>query len=179
MQLASMDKTVYDQQCSKIVNHLLNWEKWIQAKTIAITISSQNEIDTKEIIQLAWLTQKRVTVPKCHSIDKSMIFREIHSFEQLEKGYKGIYEPVLEYTTEVQKENIDLIIVPGVVFNQKGYRIGFGGGFYDRFLATYTGVTVSLLLNTQLINDFPTNEYDIPVQYLISPNGVKATDDEH
>ena len=177
LKLASMDKDEYYQQCTSIINHLLNWDTWKEANSIAITIAGENEINTKEIIKMAWLAQKKVAIPKCNSIDKSMVFRVIDCFEQLETGYKGIYEPVVEGTSELKKENIDLMIVPGVVFDQKGYRIGFGGGFYDRYLASFSGVTVSLLLEEQLYSQFPINDYDIPVQYLILPNGVQAADD--
>jgi len=69
------------------------------------------------------------------------------------------------------------LIVPGLVFNEKGYRIGFGGGFYDRFLADYHGKTVSLAFDFQVMKEIPTESFDLPVQIIITNERVIRTDE--
>ena len=82
----------------------------------------------------------------------------------LELTVFGIWEPRSERT--VEKSHIDLIHVPGVAFNKKGYRIGYGGGYYDRYLADFKGMTVSTIYPYQLV-DFQPDDCDIPVQEVL------------
>ena len=65
---------------------------------------------------------------------------------------------------DIDKEEIDLIVVPGLLFSSRGFRIGFGGGFYDRYLADYQGETCSLVFSEQLYDDWEVEDFDIPVQ---------------
>lgn len=139
-----------------------------KAQTIAITLSNRPEIDTIYIIEALWKMDKRVVVPKCSPADRSMQFYEIESFAQTERAYKNILEPIPEMTELVEKKNIDLIVVPGVVFDRQGYRIGFGGGYYDRYLADFEGERISLAFDVQLIEAVPRESHDLPVHILIT-----------
>lgn len=87
-------------------------------------------------------------------------------------GYFGLDEPDVKKTTPVKKDAIDLLIVPGLVFTKKGYRVGFGGGYYDRYLTDFTQPTVSLVHTKQFVEDFPIEPFDIPVQYLVTEKGI-------
>ena len=77
-------------------------------------------------------------------------------------------EPNPEETNIIPIENISYLIVPGVVFDQNGYRIGFGGGYYDRFLSKYDGPTISLAFDEQILLEVPNESFDIPVQSILS-----------
>ncbi|GEK91952.1 5-formyltetrahydrofolate cyclo-ligase [Alkalibacterium kapii] len=145
---------------------------WKNAEMIGITLSTGNEWDTKAIIEKAWVEGKRVCVPKSIHASRALHFYEITSFKQLEKGYYNLIEPIVNKTKRVEAIGIDLMIVPGLIFTRKGYRIGFGGGFYDRFLKDFPHTTVSLLHSNQLVESFPVESFDIPVQYLITEVGL-------
>ncbi|MEI3609329.1 5-formyltetrahydrofolate cyclo-ligase [Pseudogracilibacillus sp. SO10305] len=148
---------------------------WIEPTTIGITISHGFEWETRNIIQFLWEKGKRVVVPKIYTADKSMQFYELRDFAHVIKGHANILEPNPSLTTSVAKEDIDLLIVPGIVFNDAGYRIGFGGGYYDRYLMEYNKTTVSLASVQQLIKDLPIETHDIPVQYIVTEDGVRET----
>ncbi|WP_042345954.1 5-formyltetrahydrofolate cyclo-ligase [Bacillus massiliigorillae] len=170
--LASMTQEDFDQKCRAIENHLFQLDIWKQARTIGLTISNSREIHTKNIIEKAWKEGKKVAIPKCNPSDRSMMFRFFNDFSQLESVYYDLLEPIMEETVEAGTDDLELMIVPGVVFDERGFRIGYGGGYYDRYLEAFKGPTVSLLLPTQLVSEIPRNQYDIPVQTLILPSGV-------
>ncbi|MDN4493305.1 5-formyltetrahydrofolate cyclo-ligase [Ureibacillus aquaedulcis] len=140
----------------------------LEGKTIAITISNKQEVDTKEIIEMLWTLNKRVVVPKCNPNDRSMNFYEIENFNQLENVYMDLQEPIPEITRLVPSENIDCIIVPGIVFDVNGYRIGYGGGYYDRYLTHFNGMLISLAFNIQVKEKVPSENYDIPVDLILT-----------
>lgn len=161
---------------NSLVLHLLQTETWNQAAMIGITVSQKHEWDTKPIIEKAWSQNKKVCVPKCYPKQSELVFYEITSFDQLESVFYGLLEPVPKQQYKVEKKKIDLMVVPGLVFDSKGYRIGYGGGYYDRYLADYKGLTVSLASTGQFIDSIPNDHYDIPVQQIITETGKLGID---
>lgn len=153
---------------ANIASRLFSLPEWKSAGTIGVTLSTAGEIDTETTIQKAWAEQKRVAVPKADMKMKTMDFRVIQAFNDVEKAYAGIREPIEERTEGVPPGEIDLLIVPGLAFDENGYRIGFGGGFYDRFLADYRNVTASLAYECQLIEHIPAQSFDRPVGVIIT-----------
>lgn len=151
----------------RIINTLLSTELWKQSKIIGITISKQVEWDTQTIIKAAWNQGKSVCIPKSYPSKHEMIFYEINSFAQVEKQHHNLLEPIPRKTEEIKKSQIDLLIVPGLLFDKNGFRIGFGGGYYDRFLVDFPNDTLSLLSRSQLVNEIPSEIFDIPVNYLV------------
>lgn len=152
----------------KLMNQLINSNLWKQAKVIGITMAQGFEWDTKGIIEAAWEQNKLVCIPKCYPKEKKLVFYQIESFEQLEIVYYRLLEPKPKETKEIKKSSIELLIVPGIVFDEQGYRIGFGGGYYDRFLTDFPNRTASLVSTLQLIDNIPAESFDIPVQHLIT-----------
>ena len=143
-------------------------EKVKRAQVIGITLSSFPEVETWNLIQELWKLGKQVAVPKCEPTSRRMTFYIIDSFDQLEVVYMKLKEPIPAITTKVERTQIDVLIVPGVVFTKQGYRIGFGGGYYDRFLSDYNGTTFALAFDCQLVENVPIERFDIPVQYIIT-----------
>jgi 5-formyltetrahydrofolate cyclo-ligase len=167
-ELKKISKPEYEQLSLEIANQLYSSALWQNANTIGITISNYPEVDTYQIIRKAWEQNKRVVVPKCHPKEKQMSFHELKQFTQLESVYYGLLEPIETLTRKVDKVGIDLLIVPGLAFTKEGYRLGFGGGYYDRFLQDYEGNTVSLAFPIQLKEKLPIEKHDIPVQKIIT-----------
>ncbi|WP_407268389.1 5-formyltetrahydrofolate cyclo-ligase [Radiobacillus sp. PE A8.2] len=153
-------------------HYLHKTQYWQNASVIGITISQSFEWDTITIIEQAWSQQKRVCIPRTNPINRELTFYLVESFEQLETAHYGLKEPVVSESKKITKSGIDLLIVPGMVFDQQGYRIGFGGGYYDRFLIDFYGATLSLAWTEQLVESVPHEGHDIPVQHIVTEKGV-------
>ncbi|GIN60468.1 5-formyltetrahydrofolate cyclo-ligase [Robertmurraya siralis] len=174
-QLQKMSKPEYEHLSYKIAQNLFSTSLWQEAKVIGITISRAPEVDTYQIIRKAWEEDKVVVVAKCEPQKRRMHFRVLTAFEQLESVYYGLYEPIVEQTLKVEKEKIDLLIVPGLAFTKSGYRLGFGGGYYDRFMADYQGNNVALAFPLQLLDALPIESHDIPVRQIVTTEEIIST----
>jgi 5-formyltetrahydrofolate cyclo-ligase len=172
LRLRQLNAQTHQNWSNQIRKLLFQHPKWRNAKTVGVTISYGKEIDTRVIIEQAWAEGKRVVVPKCDHDSKQMTFYMILSYNQLEEGYKGILEPIEAVTTAVKAEKIDLLLVPGLVFDMNGYRIGYGGGFYDRYMEHYNGFSLSLAFTCQVLREIPIDTFDQPVQGIITNRGV-------
>lgn len=170
--LALLTKPYYEHYSYKIANTLYKDEDWLKADVIGITISKEPEVDTYQIIRKAWEAGKKVVVPKCNPKKKTLSFRKIREFSQLESVFYGLLEPIIEQTMEVKPEDIDLLFVPGLAYTREGFRLGFGGGYYDRYLTNYEGKTLSLAFHFQVIPQFPIEKHDIPVSKIITNDEV-------
>ncbi|WP_188206163.1 5-formyltetrahydrofolate cyclo-ligase [Alkalibacillus aidingensis] len=152
-----------------ISKHLFNSNLWLKANTIAVTIPRKIELDTFPLIEQAWKEGKNVVIPKCYpNNDHQMKFYSFTNRHELENVYLDLYEPKEERHKLVYKEDIDLIIVPGLLFDHQGYRIGYGGGYYDRYLANFNQAKISIAMEEQIVKNLPFDHYDIPVDYIIS-----------
>ncbi|WP_312471735.1 5-formyltetrahydrofolate cyclo-ligase [Neobacillus sp.] len=166
--LSTLSKPLYEDYSYKIATKLFEDKDWIQAQVVGITVSKVPEVDTFQIIRKAWELGKQVAIPKCYPKERKLSFRTLSEFSQLESVYYGLLEPIAELTTEVPSEKMNLLIVPGAAFTREGYRLGFGGGYYDRYLPSYSGQTLSLAFNEQLIPGIPVEEHDISVSKIIT-----------
>ncbi|WP_285768916.1 5-formyltetrahydrofolate cyclo-ligase [Peribacillus sp. SI8-4] len=164
----------HEEQSDRIAENLFSLEEWKKARMIGITISIHPEVSTFRIIERAWSEGKSVAVPKCDPDKKTMQFKKISSLDQLESVYQGLHEPIAE-TSEVTKDEMDVLIVPGLAFTKEGYRLGFGGGYYDRYLPGYKGATLALAYELQLVGELPIELHDIAVGQLITPSKVLKT----
>ncbi|MFJ7731559.1 5-formyltetrahydrofolate cyclo-ligase [Lysinibacillus sp. NPDC097231] len=168
--LAQMSEAAYREHSLTVAKQVLQEPYIIEANTIGITISNKPEIDTIHLIQELWQLSKRVAIPKCNPKTKEMSFYVIESFNQLETVYMHLREPIPEKCEFIDANEMDIILVPGVVFDKFGYRIGYGGGYYDRYVLNYKkGKLMSLLFDEQLYEHVPTNEHDCPVDIIVTP----------
>ncbi|MEI5905848.1 5-formyltetrahydrofolate cyclo-ligase [Bacillus spongiae] len=174
--LQLLKKTEYEQKSLEIARNLFQLEDWRNAQSVGLTISQFPEVDTWQIIRQAWAEEKEVLVPKCKHKKRELEFYKLTSFEQLENVYIHLFEPMPSKTVLVKKEQIELLIVPGIAFNTQGYRLGFGGGYYDRFLVDYTGRTLSLAFPEQWVSDLPVDSFDLPVQKIVTSKEVVICD---
>lgn len=145
-----------------LTQRLLSSAAYQKAQVIATYLSMPHEVSTAAFIKQARLDGKRVLVPKTYGQGR-MIFVD-YDESRLQKSSFGLMEPMSEET--VDKTEIDLIHVPGVVFNSQGFRIGYGGGYYDRYLDDYEGTSVSTIYQVQQ-EDFTPAQHDVAVKELI------------
>ncbi|WP_297662649.1 5-formyltetrahydrofolate cyclo-ligase [uncultured Streptococcus sp.] len=145
-----------------LTQHLLSSAAYQKSQVIATYLSMPHEVSTAAFIKQAQLDGKRVLVPKTYGQGR-MIFVD-YDESRLQKSSFGLLEPMSEEA--VEKTEIDLIHVPGVVFNSQGFRIGYGGGYYDRYLDDYEGTSVSTIYQVQQ-EDFTPAQHDVAVKELI------------
>lgn len=139
---------------------------YLNAESIMVYLSFGDEINTWPILARAWADGKSTLVPKIRQHPKEIIAVKITSEAQLQPGLWGIYEPRSDEAAP--RKEIDLIVVPGLAFNQQGYRIGYGGGYYDRFLPQTIGRKVGFCYS-QFVREFPVAPWDQPVDLVITP----------
>jgi 5-formyltetrahydrofolate cyclo-ligase len=162
----------WDHLSSSITAKTLLLPEWKRAEKVALYYSVEKEVDTKGILENGWSSGKNMFLPKSEPTTKKLTFFEVKDYGQLQIGAFGIHEPIPEKCRHLDKKELDLVIVPGVVFDTKGYRIGYGGGFYDRFLENnkvHNIPTLSLAFSFQVIDvHLPIDRFDIPVDQIIT-----------
>ena len=139
-------------------------EQYRQAKTIYGYLPYNQEVRTVPILEQALLDGKKVAVPKVYGDEMRFIY--VTDLSLVDKGYAGIPEPVAD--EPVADDPTALVLMPGLAFDKEGHRIGYGGGFYDKFLASEPGhPTVALCYSFQMMEALETEEYDIPVDCVL------------
>ncbi|WP_017728326.1 5-formyltetrahydrofolate cyclo-ligase [Halalkalibacterium ligniniphilum] len=166
--MAALSKEELHRRSMSVSNELFALPEWQASKTVAVTISRKTELSTDAIIQKGWAEGKDIVVPKVNPLDHSMAFYSVTSYTQLEPTFYDLMEPITSLCDPVAKKLIDLIIVPGLAFDQSGRRLGYGGGYYDRYLQNYHGTAVALAFSFQLVPSVPTEEHDCIVDYVLT-----------
>ena len=129
-----------------------------------------SEILTQDIIQELLSDGKEVFLPKV--IGEKMEFRKITNFSSLEKGSFDIMEPKEDCPVD---NNLDVILVPTVGISPAGVRVGYGHGFYDKFLAEHNTTTISLTMEKQIIKSIPKSEHDITIDWIVTEDRFVQT----
>ena len=150
-----------------LTERLLQHPFYQEAKVIATYLSFPHEFQTQELIEQALRDCKKVLIPKTYS--KGRMDFVVYDPQQLVKTSFGLLEPQGDLEV-VDASQIDLIHVPGLAFTTEGYRIGYGGGYYDRYLEHFSGNTLSTIYPCQ-IQDFIPENHDIPVQEVLIDEG--------
>jgi 5-formyltetrahydrofolate cyclo-ligase len=174
--LSSLSKQEYEQYSYCISKSLFSTKEWQEASVVGVTVSIAPEVDTWQVIREAWNQKKIVAVPKCLPDEKRLQFHTLTSFLELETVFYGLFEPIPEQTAKMDPPDIDLLLVPGLAFMENGYRLGFGGGYYDRFLKLYRKKTASLAFSCQIVSQLPVESHDIPVQKIITEERIIECD---
>ncbi len=152
-------------EASLTIDVLNSYKEFRDAKTVFCYVSYNGEVDTLRL--LSDITkEKTLTVPFCTDNDGNMIAVRISSTEDLQKGMYGIFEP--RNPVPFPKEEIDFVIVPGVAFSKDGYRLGYGKGYYDRFLADILTFKLGICKKELYLEKLPHNEYDIKMNDVLT-----------
>lgn len=138
--------------------------QYAAAKTIYGYLPYNQEVRTEMILEKAFEDGKRVAVPKCYGDEMRFIY--ITDFDRLEKSKMGIPEPIDD--GPVAEDPTALVLMPGLAFDKDGHRIGYGGGYYDKYLSKEPGhPTVALCYEFQMLPQLDTEEFDIPVDLVL------------
>lgn len=161
---SDMDDKTYHRLSHFIMDKLKQTDEYILADTIAIYLSYNHEVDTwqfaKEVIET-----KILCVPVVDE-NNEMHFVKLDHFYHLKKNKYGIFEP--STGDIIEKKDIDLMVVPIVGFNDDNYRLGYGGGYYDRYLQDYQGKTIGVAFQMQKLNHYVPENHDIALNKIIT-----------
>lgn len=154
---------------SEIEKKLFPLPEFRAAASVLFYASFRSEVETGDMIRRALAEGKRVVLPKVKG--KELALFEIEDFDaDVSPGTWEIPEPAHGAPADVR--SIDLIIVPGAVFDGRGNRLGYGAGFYDRLLSAYPGPTVALAFEVQIVPEVPVSAHDVPVKKIITERRI-------
>lgn len=163
-----LDKALLDCQ---IQDNFLNSDIYKNASTILCYCSLDDEISTDRIIKKSLDDKKIVAAAKCLDTNGNMEFYIINSFNDLFSGSYNIREPKDYCKAVIDFEN-SVIVVPALCFDTFGYRLGYGKGYYDRYLQNHSLISVGLCYNSNIISQLPTDKYDKAVDYIVTQNKI-------
>jgi len=149
-----------------IIDRLMQLDCFKTAATVAVYRSIGGEVQTQPLIDSCWSSGRQVCIPAYSMTLNRYIMSKISPDTVYFKGHLGIEEPTPLLQTDVN--TIDLMIVPGVAFDRSGGRLGRGGGYYDRILSVYTGRTVAVAFDFQLVDQIPVEPHDRPVDTVVT-----------
>jgi len=139
---------------------------------LAYVSAKDNEVNTHGIIQSLLESGKIVYVPVTDMDRREMQWSRLLAMGELEPGRFGLLEPAPACRRFEPVPERALCLVPGVAFTRTGWRIGFGGGFFDRFLAGFAGTSLGLAHGIQVVDRLPIEKHDRPVDYLVTEAGI-------
>jgi len=168
-----MTRIEREEKSKRIQRTLFDLEEYKKSHFIFTFISTEEEVDTHNIIRHSLAIGKRAGVPITIPEKKELLVSEILDFDkELEMGFYNILTPKKEYIREVSPDIVDLVLVPGVVFSKDGYRVGYGGGYYDRFLSRLNVLKIGICFHLQLQEKVPVGKFDIPVDIIITDEEI-------
>ena len=160
----AMSETQIDELSIDLCRQFLETEQYSKAKTIYGYLPYNQEVRTWALLEQALKDGKKVAVPKVYGDEMRFIYMD--DLRAVSDGYAGIPEPVAD--APVADDPTALVLMPGLAFDKEGHRIGYGGGFYDRFLENEPNhPTVALCYHFQLLDHLDTEEHDIPVDRVL------------
>lgn len=173
--LAEETPLLFEEFSSNIIETLKRTDEYKKARTIMVFVSFEDEVMTHQFIKDALADGKNIYVPHILKQEKLMVPAQIFDFDKdLEPGYFGILSPIEDEVLIKDPSEIDLVVTPGVLFDERGYRIGYGAGFYDRFFSKLNAAVprIGLGFSLQQTEEVPVDEFDIPIHALITENGI-------
>lgn len=155
----------------EVCKRFLALNSYRYADTVLLYSPLKYEIDTSYIMKDALSKGKRVAYPRCIDGNK-MVFHLITSEDQLVCGMYNIREPKEELPIYENGKDNSICIMPGIVFDKRGYRLGYGKGYYDRFLSNFKGIKAGFVYSDFMINELPNGRYDLKADIIITERGV-------
>ena len=156
---------LYAKKSAAIREKLEKMPEFQAAKNLLVYVSTNEEVDTHAIIKDCLASGKKIYAPKVEG--EHIFICRITDWEQLKPGSFGILEPC-EILDPAHPEIMDLILVPGIAFDKRGHRIGYGKGFYDSMLKAGNGLKVGLAFSEQMVDEIPDESHDVSLDLVIT-----------
>jgi len=158
---------------NKIMKKLFALSEFKKAKSIMFYVSFNNEVNTHKMISKALKLKKEIYVPITNFKSKRLSISRIRRFpDGLRASKYGILEPTRQARDIYKRNRLDIIVVPGVVFDRQGNRIGYGGGFYDRLLKRMEALKIGIAFDFQVYRNIPTDTNDQKIDMVITEKGT-------
>lgn len=138
--------------------------------SFGIYLATKNEVDTKSIIDKLVLLKKEVFLPRFFEKEKAYFFVKFSGWKELESGYYGIMQPKSSKKADIKKINV--IFIPGIAFDKKGVRLGWGTGTYDQLLKGSKALKIALAYDFQIVESLPQEEHDVKVDMIVTDKRV-------
>lgn len=171
---AALTKEERELKSQKILSFISKVSEFQEAKTIMSFLNFRDEVDTTALAENVLKSGKRLILPRCapHGVLIPVEISDLNA--DIEPGKWGIREPKKESLVLANPEEIDLIIIPGAAFDRKGDRLGYGGGYYDRFLNRLrpAALKIALAFACQILPEIPIDPYDLRVDALVTEEGI-------
>lgn len=159
-------------RCSEAIRQqILEAPFYRESRCLSCYVSVNNEVDTHALIRGALNEGKRVAVPVARK-GRPMIQARISDLSELVPAPFGLLEPAEDSWDPIPQDAFDLVIVPGLAFDRQGNRVGFGGGFYDRFLSGLRAAKVGIAYGFQLGEALPTEPHDVELDWLVTESQI-------
>ena len=158
-----------------ILSRILALNEYARNEIILVYVSTAIEVDTFPLIRAALSNGKRVYAPRCVENTRDIDFYRIASLDELEKGAFGLLEPNPQRAEKLTDLSRGLCIVPGLSFDASGYRLGYGMGYYDRFLSDFKGTTAGICYGSCVQWKLPSGRFDRAVDFLVTEKYIRRT----
>ncbi len=165
-----LSESSYKRMSAVICEKLIRNSRILQAYSVHIYYPIYNEVDIRPVIEFLWNNNKKVIMPKADFHTREMSNYYVISYGQLEETRFGLHEP--RANSPLHLGSPDVVIVPGVAFSSDRYRLGYGSGFYDRFLKGIDSFKIGVAFEMQIIAKLPVEEYDQKLDQIITEKRV-------
>lgn len=149
-----------------IHRRVLSHPAWQRAHIVGAYIALPDEVQTRSLLRHAWKLGKELAAPVVDQFLQKLTFHKFSRLADLHRRQNGLLEPMA--SQPISQDGLDLVLVPGVGFDENGFRLGFGKGYYDRFLSTCRAYRMGLAFETQLTRCLPLQSWDVPVDCIIT-----------
>lgn len=166
---------VKNERDAAIANQVRRLWQYQRNDVLLVYVSTAIEVDTHRIIRQALSDDKIVAVPRCVPGTRNMEFYRIHALEDLKPGAFGVLEPEQEPHNLMPEDTVGLCLVPAFSYDWSGFRLGYGKGYYDRFLSNFQGNMVGLCYSNCVQRSLPHGRYDRPVELLVTEKYLRRT----
>jgi 5-formyltetrahydrofolate cyclo-ligase len=163
------------QMDAKICTTFLGLATYRYASVLLMYAPKSDEVDIMPIAERALADGKKVAFPRCIPDTHDMEYHFITSLDQLKKGTYGLLEPTPDLPV-YDRESVEptACIVPALVYDKRGFRLGYGKGYYDRYLGSYTGSKVGMIYSEFIIDTVPRGRFDLSVDFIVTERGLKV-----
>ncbi|KNF09802.1 5-formyltetrahydrofolate cyclo-ligase [Gottschalkia purinilytica] len=171
----NMSEDLVDNLSEKTMSTLVKLPVFKRSNTVMLYLSFNNEVDSFRLIDYCFKEGKKVVVPYCIKEGTRIVPTEVRDiYRELRKSSFGYMEPKKEFLRPISTEEIDLIVIPGIAFDKRCYRIGFGAGYYDRFLGklNFSIPTIGLAYDFQILEKAPIQMFDVPLDFVITERRI-------